>query len=351
MKVMNGNPDGLPEAWCAYLIDCWNRNKPAKLKFTIHFYKTIMAIDIVAGMRVFTEVVEAGSFAGAADRLDLSRGMATRYVAQLEAHLGVRLLNRTTRKLSLTEAGSDYYQRATQILAMVEEAETSAAQEASVPRGTLRVNTSVAFGVRHLGRAITEYLQRYPSVDIDLTLNDRVVDLVEEGFDVAIRVAAQIDPGLVARRLTRARIVACAAPAYLKAHGTPKSPGELSGHNCISYSYSSLQNEWHFKRKGVERTVRVAGNLRGNNGDVLVNAAIEGLGVILHPTFLVFEALRQKQLVRILSDWEADELSVFAVYPHRKFLPPKVRSFIDFLAERFGPEPYWDAVGKRGRGI
>lgn len=301
-----------------------------------------MAIDLVAGMRVFTAVVNAGSFAGAADKLDLLRGMATRYVAQLEAHLGVRLLNRTTRKLSLTEAGSDYYQRATQILAMVEEAETSAAQEASVPRGTLRVTSSVAFGVRHLGRAITEYLQRHPEVEIDVTLNDRVVDLVEEGFDVAIRVAARIDPGLVARRLTRARVAACASPDYLKRHGTPKSPEQLAGHNCISYAYWSLQNEWHFRREGVERTVRISGNLRGNNGDILVNAAVEGLGVILHPTFLVYETLQQKRLVRILPDWEADELSVFAVYPHRKFLPPKVRSFIDFLAGRFGPEPYWD---------
>jgi len=301
-----------------------------------------MGIDLVAGMRVFTAVVDAGSFAGAADKLYLSRGMATRYVAQLETHLGARLLNRTTRKLSLTEAGSDYYQRAAQILAMVEEAETSVAQEASVPRGTLRVTSSVAFGARHLGRAITEYLQRYPGVELDLTLNDRVVDLVEEGFDLGIRVAARIDPGLVARRLTRARIVACASPDYLKKHGTPRSPEQLAGHNCISYAYWSLQNEWHFKRKGVKRTVRVAGNLRGNNGDILVNAAIEGLGVILHPTFLVYEALQQKRLVRILPDWEADELSVFAVYPHRKFLPPKVRSFIDFLAERFGPEPYWD---------
>jgi len=305
-----------------------------------------MAIDIVAGMRVFSAVVDAGSFAGAADKLDLSRGMATRYVAQLEAHLGVRLLNRTTRKLSLTEAGSDYYQRASQILAMVEEAETSAAQEASVPRGTMRVTSSVAFGARHLGRAITEYLQRYPGVNIDLTLNDRVVDLVEEGFDLAIRVAARIDPGLVARRLTRIRIAACAAPAYLKKFGTPKSPEQLSGHNCLTYAYSNAQSDWRFRRNRVEKTVGVSGNLQGNNGDILVNAAIEGLGVILQPNFLVFEALRQKRLVRILPQWQADELAVYAVYPHRKFLPPKVRSFIDFLAERFGPEPYWDLDGK-----
>ncbi len=306
-----------------------------------------MTIDIVASMRVFTAVVDAGSFAGAADKLDLSRGMATRYVAQLEAHLGVRLLNRTTRKLSLTEAGNDYYQRATQVLAMVEEAETSVAQEASVPRGTLRVTSSVTFGVHHLGRAITEYLQQYPGVQVDVTLNDRVVDLIEEGFDLGIRVATRIDPGLVARKLTPARIVVCASPGYLKKHGAPQSPEELTGHNCLSYAYWSLGNEWHFRRKGVERKVRVSGNLRGNNGDILVNAAIEGVGVILHPTFLVYEPLREKKLVRILPDWEADDLTVFAVYPNRKFLPPKVRSFIDFLAERFGPEPYWDFDSKQ----
>ena len=301
-----------------------------------------MTIDIVASMRLFTSVVDAGSFASAADKLNLSRGMATRYVAQLEAHLGARLLNRTTRKLSLTEAGSDYYQRASQVLAMVEEAETAVAQEASVPRGTLRVTSSVTFGVHHLGWAITEYMRQYPGVQIDVTLNDRVVDLIDEGFDLGIRVAARIDPGLVARKLTPARIVACASPGYLKKHGTPKSPEELTGHNCLSYAYWSLGNEWHFRRKGVERKVRVSGNLRGNNGNILVNAAIEGSGVILHPTFLVYEALRDKRLVRILPDWETDDLTVFAVYPNRKFLPPKVRSFIDFLAERFGPEPYWD---------
>jgi DNA-binding transcriptional LysR family regulator len=301
-----------------------------------------MTIDILVSMQVFNAVVDAGSFARAADKLDLSRGMATRYVAQLEGHLGVRLLNRTTRKLSLTEAGQDYYERAAQILAMVVEAESSVVQEASVPRGTLRVASSHAFGVRHLGSAITEYLQRYPGVKVDVTLNDRVVDLVEEGFDIGIRVAKQIHPGLIARNLTRARIVACASPSYLKKHGEPKMPEELADHNCLSYAYVNLPNEWHFRRKGEERKVLVSGDLRGNSGDILRNAAVEGLGIILQPTFLIYEALRENKLVRILPDWEADELTVFAVYPNRSFLPPKVRSFIDFLAERFGPEPYWD---------
>jgi DNA-binding transcriptional LysR family regulator len=301
-----------------------------------------MSIDILASMRVFTAVVDAGSFAGAADRLDLSRGMATRYVAQLEGHLGVRLLNRTTRRLSLTEAGGDYYQRATQVVALVEEAGSSVAQEAAVPRGTLRINVPVAFGARHLGPMITGYLQRTPGVEVDLTLNDRVVDLVEEGFDLAIRIAARIDPGLVARKLTRARMVACASPIYLKKYGMPKTPMDLQDHNCITYAYSAVQSGWQFRRKGEEKTVRVSGNLRGNNGDLQVAAALAGLGIVREPSFLVYEALRRKELVRVLPGWEQDELSIFAVYPHRKFLPPKVRSFIDFVAERLGPEPYWD---------
>jgi len=301
-----------------------------------------MAIDLVTGMRVFTAIVEAGSFAGAADRLALSRGMATRYIAQLAAHLGVRLLNRTTRKLSLTETGGDYYQRATEIIALIEDAEGSAAQEALVPRGTLRITTPAIFGTHHLDRAITEYVQRYPDVEVDLSINERIVDLVDEGFDLAVRVAREIAPGLIARRLTPARIVACASPGYLRKRGMPRSPEELAGHNCLCYAHSSYRNDWRFRRDGVERTVRVSGNLRGNNGDILMNAAIEGLGVVYEPTFLVYEALRRKRLIRVLPEWEGDEFSVFAVYPNRKFLPPKVRNFIDFLAERFGPAPYWD---------
>jgi DNA-binding transcriptional LysR family regulator len=302
-----------------------------------------MAIDVVSAMRVFTSVVEAESFAGAAEKLDLSRGMATRYVAQLEAHLGVRLLNRTTRRLSLTEAGSDYYQRATQVLAMIEEAETSAAQNASVPRGTLRVTSSVIFGSRHLGEAVSDFLKRHPQMQVELSLNERVADLVEEGFDLAIRVSAQVDPGLVARRITRMRLIACASPAYLKTRGAPKAPEDLAAHNCLVYAHRIHLGGWHFERDGEERIVPVGGTLRSNNGNALVSAAIDGLGVVLEPSFLVYEALREGKLVQLLPEWRCAEGSVFAVYPNRKFLAPKVRSFIDFLVERFGPEPYWDA--------
>jgi DNA-binding transcriptional LysR family regulator len=294
-----------------------------------------MPSNLLGSMRVFAAVVEADSFTLAADKMELSRGMVTRYVAELERHLGVRLLNRTTRTLSLTAAGSDYYQRASQILAMVEEAAASAAQESAVPRGTLRVTASTALSNQHLYRVVSDYVQRYPDVSVELAASERMVDLVEEGFDVAVRVSGEIDPGLVARRLLPVRLAACAAPTYLRKHGVPKSPENLTGHNCLVYSYYS--NEWRFMRKGVERTVRVSGNLRSNSSEALRNAAVEGLGVIYEPELLVGEQLKQKHLVRVLPDWESDEFTMFAVYPSRKFLPPKVRSFVDFLAERFSP--------------
>ena len=306
-----------------------------------------MAMDLVTRMRVFTAVVDVGSFAGAAKNFDLSPSMATRYVAQLEAHLGARLLNRTTRKLSLTETGGDYYQRANQILGLIEDAEGSAAQKSALPRGTLRVTTPSVFGIHHLDRAIVEYLRRHPGVEVDLSTTERIVDLVEEGFDIAVRVARSIAPGLLARRLAAAPMVACASPAYLKKHGTPNSPDDLVGHNCLFYSGSISPNNWPFRRKGEENTAQVSGSLHSNNGDVLLNAAIEGLGVVYEPAFLVGEALRQRRLVPILPDWETVEFSVFAVYANRKFLPPKVRSFIDFLAERFGDRSYWDFGVKR----
>jgi DNA-binding transcriptional LysR family regulator len=301
-----------------------------------------MGPDILTGMRVLTTVVDSGSFAKAAEKLDLSRGMTSRYLAQIEAHLGVRLLNRTTRRLSLTEAGNDYYQRSRQVLALVEEAEQAATQETAEPRGTLRINASVSFGTRHLGPAIGAYLQRHPKVRADLTLNDRFVDLVEEGFDVAVRIAPRIDPGLVTRPITRARLVACASPAYLREQGTPRSPSDLATHNCLTYAYAGDRHEWRFTRGAREQRVSVTGNLHGNNGDILCCAAADGLGIIVQPTFLVYELLREKRLVRILEEWETEGSTIYAVYPSRQFLTPKVRSFIDFLVERFGDNPYWD---------
>jgi DNA-binding transcriptional LysR family regulator len=301
-----------------------------------------MAMDVLAAMRVFTTVVDLMSFSKAADKLELSRGMTSRHVSRIEAQLGVRLLNRTTRHLSLTEAGQAYYQRATQVLALVEEADLLAAQGASEPRGVLRITTSMAFGATHLGPALCEFLRRHPQVRVDVGLNDRVVDLIEEGFDVAVRIADRIDPGLVARALTTARLVACAAPSYLRKRGTPKAPADLAGHNCLTYAATAHPHEWRFRRNGRDSVVKVAGDLHGNNGNILCGAAAAGLGVILQPTFLVHDLLRAKKLVRVLEGWEAPASTIFAVYPNRQFLPPKVRSLIDFLIGYFGPEPYWD---------
>jgi DNA-binding transcriptional LysR family regulator len=303
-------------------------------------------MDIITSMRVFTTVVHSGSFASAAEKLALSRGMATRYVAQLEERLGLRLLNRTTRKLSLTEAGTDYYERALQILALIEEAESSADQRTSMPRGTLRVATSVGLGVLGIGQMMTEFLVKYPELKVDLNLSDRKVDLVEEGFDVAIRMGPKVDPGLVARKIADVGIIVCASKSYLRERGVPKVPQDLVSHNCLTYSYSSQETDWPFLHDGLDERVRVSGNFRANNGNVLVNAAIEGLGIIRQPHYLVNEALKRKQLVHLLPAFDAGGHAINAVYASRRFLPTKVRALIDFLVERFRRESHRDSISK-----
>lgn len=301
-----------------------------------------MAIDVLMGMQVFTRVVELKSFAKAAEKLDLSRGMTSRYVAQVEEHLGVRLINRTTRHLSLTEVGQDYYEKSVQILALVAESEQAAASNVAEPRGTLRLTCSVAFGGTLLGEAISAYLLRYPQVKVDTLLCERMVDLIEEGFDLAIRVADGIAPGLVARPLTPVRFLACAAPEYLRLHGTPQTPADLAQHDCLTFAESDIPKEWRFRRDGHTTAVRVQGSFHANNGNVLCNAAAGGLGIIYQPTFLAHDLLRSGRLVRLLPEWETDSFMAYAVYPNRQYLPPKVRSFIDFMVEHFGPEPAWD---------
>ncbi len=301
-----------------------------------------MAADVLKGMLVFTKVAELKSFAKAADLLGMSRGMTSRYVTQVEENLGVRLINRTTRHFSMTEAGNTYYQKAMQILALVAETEQAAASDASKPRGTLRISCSVAFGGTQLGEAISTYLQRYPDVRVETILCERVVNIVDEGFDLALRVADDLTPGLIARRLTPIRFVVCASPDYLRRCGTPATPADLAGHECLIFSDSDVAGEWRFRRDGVASTVRVQGAFHGNNGNILCNAAAGGLGIVYQPTFLTHEALRSGRLVRLFSEWETDTFWAYAVYPHRQFLLPKVRSFIDFMAEFFGPHPYWD---------
>src|SRR5512134_1605605 len=292
-------------------------------------------MDRFQALRVFAQVVESMSFVKAAERLDLSTTAVSRYVADLEDHLHTRLLQRTTRRISLTETGRAFHERCVQILAELDEAEREAAQEAAEPRGAIRLTTSVNFGTHQVTPAIALFLARRPQVKFDVSLSDRIVDIIEEGFDLAIRIGGTGAQNLVARKLGETRLLACAASAYLARHGTPAAPEELVRHNCLTYEYA-LRDAWTFRdAKGHDRTVRVAGSLNSNNGDLNVAAAVQGVGITLEPDFIVGAELKNGTLVRVLESFEAPALPIYAVYPSRRFLPAKVRAFVDFLAERF----------------
>ena len=299
-------------------------------------------MDKLQAMQLFARVVETGSYTAAAEQLEISRALASKLVQALEDQLGVRLLHRTTRRLSLTEAGQNYYQRVAEILAQLAEAEAEAAELQLEPRGRLRVSAPMSFSILHLGAALADFQRKYPRVELELNLNDRVVDLVEDGFDLAIRIGRLADSSLVARRLAGSQIVAVAAPAYLAWHGMPSHPDDLAHHNCLDYTLSPRRDEWQFA-PGEERvTVRVRGNLHVNNGDMIALAAAQGLGVALSPAFIVHDALRRGDLVRVLPEWQLPDIGVYAVYPAGRSLPAKTRSLIDFLAERFRPSAPWD---------
>ena len=287
-------------------------------------------------MTVFAKVVEQGSFARAAERLSISASACSRQVAELEAHLGSRLLNRTTRRLSLTEIGQGFYERCVQLLADLGEAEQAAAETAARPRGTLRLTTSINFGVRHVSPAIGAFLAKYPEVKFDVSLSDRIVDLVEEGYDLAIRIGSAGGETVVARKLGEARMVACASPAYLKAHGAPRTPEDLARHRCLTYEYMPVRNVWPFRGKdGREHAVRVSGPLHSNNGDLLAAAAVAGVGIAYEPEFILGPDLKAGRLVPILSAYSSPLGPIYAAYPSRRYLSAKVRAFVDFLAERF----------------
>lgn len=297
-------------------------------------------MDRISAMQVFVKVVELGSFARAAERMGLSTSACSRQVADLEAHLDTRLLNRTTRKLSLTEAGRTFHERCVQLVADVEEAELSARAGRDRPRGTLRVTCAVNFGLRHISPLLGAFLQRHPDVRIDLSLSDRMVDIVEEGFDLAIRIGESRSTSVIARRLGETQLLVCASPAYLKRHGTPTTPAQLAEHNCMLYEYLNPRNEWRFTgRDGSEHRVRVTGSMQANNGDVLADAAAQGLGVCCEPDFIVADHLASGRLQRILPEHEAPATAIYAVFPSRRHLSAKVRAFVDALAAAFAPAP------------
>lgn len=301
-------------------------------------------MEHLSDIAVFVRVVEAGSFTAAAEQLGLSQSAVSKCVTRLETHLGTRLLNRSTRKFSLTEAGSALHARGRRALDELEQAELEVARLQTEPRGVLRVNAPMSFGILHLAPALAKFLNHYPALTVDLQLDDRIVDLVEEGFDCAIRIKALTDSALVARKLAPCRMAVCASPDYLKRRGTPTTPDALRDHACLVYTYRDDPNEWVFRGPdNRELKVAVGGRLRCNNGLIHRDAALAGLGILVTPTFYVGDELRSGRLQTILTDYTPiPEPSLYVVYPERRHLSPKVRAFVDFLAARFGPVPYWD---------
>ena len=290
-------------------------------------------MDRITSMQAFVQVVDSSSFAGAARRLGLSPAVVTGHVQSLEKRLGVQLLNRTTRKLNLTEIGRSYYERCRRILAEVEEAESIASAEQSSPRGTLRLNTSVSLA-RLVAPLIGEYVTRYPDVSFELIMSDRIVDMVEEGFDLALRGGPLPNSSLRTRRLGMGRMVLCASPAYLARSGKPARPADLARHNCLVSVNGHLDGSWRFTGADGEQTVEVSGNLRSNSIEALRAAALAGIGVCLLPAVNITEDIKTGRLVRLLPEHHTGEVVVQAVYPPGRHLSVKVRTFLDFLVER-----------------
>ena len=302
-------------------------------------------MDSLTDVAVFVRVVERGSFTLAADELELSRAVVSKYVSRLEERLGARLLHRTTRRLSLTEAGAALFEASRAAIERIEEAEEAVAQLQSEPRGRLKVSAPMSFGILHLGAPIAEFARAHPRVTLDMRLDDRFVNLVEEGVDVAVRIGALTDSSLVARRLATTSMVVCAAPSYLAERGEPEVPEDLPAHDCLLYSYLSTANVWRFAAPdGREIPVAVGGSFRINNGIVLAEAAAAGQGVLMAPSFYVAPMLRSGRLKRVLGDYTLPELGIHAVYAQRSQVPPKVRAFVDFLVKRFGRRPEWEKL-------
>ncbi|MGB5444471.1 MAG: LysR substrate-binding domain-containing protein [Psychromonas sp.] len=298
-------------------------------------------MDKLETMRAFITVVQEGAFSKAADKLNLSPQLVSKYVSQLENKLQIRLLNRTTRKVSLTEAGIEYYQRCQQVLDDIDELEGTLTNLHQNISGVLTISAPMSFAMRHLPKLIAEFQQIHPDVKIELKMTDRKVDIVEEGIDIALRVGLLESSSMIAKKITAINLVICASPDYLKKHGTPKTAVELQGHVYLKYNNSDSnmlfsQFDIEYKKLGLNEKIIA------NNGDFLVNAAIYGGGIIIQPTFIAGEAIAEGKLKRILTEYEPDPMAIYAVYANRKFLASKVRIFIDFVSQFYGDIPYWD---------
>ncbi len=300
-------------------------------------------MDEFSAIPVFVAVVENGGFSAAARTLGVSKSAVSKRINQLEKQLGVRLLYRTTRKLSLTEAGERYFEHAARALQAAAQAEDAVAELQGDPQGTLKICAPMSFGRLHVAPLIPRLLKRYPKLQVELVMDDRTTDLVAAGFDIAIRSGRLADSTLVARKLAPLRQVLCASPEYIEHYGQPETPAELAEHNCILFSYSSDANKWTLCGEGEPEIVQVSGNYRVNNSEALLEALKAGIGIGRLPTFVAGPDLDSGRLIQLFESWQIPEQMFYAVFPERRYLPAKVRVFLEFAIEHFGgDQPYWD---------
>lgn len=308
-------------------------------------------MDRLLELEVYVRVVHAGSFTAAGRDLGLTPSAVSKQIGRLEDRLGVRLLNRTTRKVAMTEEGVAFFEHAKRIIADLDEAEQALSKLSAAPRGLLRVNMPVTFGQLILAPLVPEFLRRYPDVEVDITLNDRLVDLVEDGMDLGIRIGALKDSSLIARKLAPSRRAVCAAPGYLARAGTPRRPADLAGHNCLVYTYRIWRNDWPFRGAEGSETVHVTGSFAANNGEVLRQAALGGSGIIMLPIWQVRDDLLAGRLVELLPDYSSPDADIHAVYPQTRYLAPRVRAFVDYLALEFAAMARTWGAGEGRAGI
>ncbi|ADU39083.1 LysR family transcriptional regulator [Variovorax paradoxus] len=299
-------------------------------------------MDRLSAMQAFVAVVEAGSFVGAADALGISKTSVSRLIVDLESHLGTRLLQRTTRRVRTTEAGERFFARASLLLSDLEEAESEVTWRTLTPHGVLRVSVPLSFGPRYLAPLLPLYRNQYPDVELEVSSTDHLVDLVDDGFDLAIRGAWQHGETYVARHLAPLRIVICASPGYVAMHGAPPTPDALAAHNCLTKISGAVSETWTFSRTGDTVAVPVRGSMRADSDDILLTAALAGEGIVAMPTFMAGDDIAKGDLVPLLLDWQYPPATLMAVYPTRRYLSAKVRTFVEFMQKAFAGDPAWD---------
>ena len=303
-------------------------------------------------MDTFIRVVEAGSISGAADRLNVAKSAVSRRLKELEKHLGVELFHRTTRQMNLTDTGRAFYHQAVRILDDVLEAEIATSQAHGTLKGSLKIALPSTFGLMHMGPIINDFIKEHPQIEFDLDFNDREVDLIQEGFDLAIRIANLPDSSLIARRIAPVKTVMCASPDYLEQMGTPQSPEDLREHQCLVYSLLRDFEYWHLTDgNGHDIKTKIHPYLKASTGEFLKDAAVKGLGIILVPTFIAYNEIENGSLIPLLQNYTSPQINAYAIYPQTRHLSQRVRAFVDLLVERFEGTPYWDLCLKEGMKI